>query len=447
MRNRHWIRWLPEPVRNKLSGRTNLQAILANSGWLIFDKIIRTFLGLFIGVWLARYLGPNELGELAYALACIAIFQAAATLGLDTIIVRDVSQNKMHASQILGTCFLLRLTFGIICWITAITSMGYINGWSDRSVWITAIAGGSLIFQAADTIDLWFQSQSKSRYTVSAKLSAYIISNGIKCILIINEAPLLAFAALIALESLLAAIALSITYIKFPCENRWHSTAVTAKQLIKESWPLLSSSICIMLYIRIDQIMIKEILGEKELGVYSAVLTFSTVWTAIPMIVSVSLSPHIAKIKKNTPDKYNEAISDIFIVFAMIGWFSSCITLIASTYVVPTLLGEKYITGISALAVHAFTNIFICMGVAQSLWIINEKKTKLSIYKTVSGLAVCVSCNALLIPKIGILGAAISAVLANLTAAIASNFIFAPEITKQQIFGMFFMNTNRRDAR
>ncbi|MFO1390203.1 flippase [Cellvibrio sp.] len=443
MINRRWVYWLPEPIRERLKDKTHLQAILANYGWLIIDKVLRVFLGLFVGAWIARYLGPDQIGDLAYALAYIAIFQAAATLGMDAIIVRDISKNKAHSAQLLGTCFSLRITFGIVLWISAILIMGCLNGWTDRSVWIITLAGGGLIFQAADTIDLWFQSQSKSRYTVTAKLAAYLISNTIKIALIINKANLLTFALFIGLESLLAAIGLALAYQKFPCSERWKSTKATAKRLLGESWPLLLSSVCIMLYIRIDQIMIKEILGTKELGIYSTVIAVSSTCTFIPMLLSVSLSPYIAQMKNKSPEKYNETICDMFIVFAIIGWISSSTIFLASPYIVSILFGKEYISGTSALAAHAFTNIFICMGIAQSIWLINEGKAKLSIYQTTCGLATCVLCSALLIPLIGILGAAISTVLANLVSAIASNFIFSPRIAKQQISGLFFINAIR----
>lgn len=203
-----WLKLLPNKLSERLSGNHSLLAAINNSGWLMFDKLIRLLLGLLVSAWVARYLGPAQYGELAYVLAYLAFFQAVAVLGMDGIVVRDIAKDKTKAGEILGTAFILRISVGLCCWLIAIASMGWFNGWQDRSVYITALAGASLIFQAADTIDLWFQSQSQSRRTVIAKLIAYLISNGLKILLILNQAPLLAFAVVMSVEFLLAALSL-----------------------------------------------------------------------------------------------------------------------------------------------------------------------------------------------------------------------------------------------
>lgn len=189
IRDPYWLRFLPASLRHRLAGRVNLHVIIHNSGWLLFDKLVRILLGLLVGAWVARYLGPANFGELAYVLAYIAFFQAIANLGADGIIVRDIARDKNAAPQVLGTAFTLRLGVGLACWLAAIGGMAWSNGFDDPSVSLTALAGGTLIFQAADTIDLWFQSQSQSRRTVVAKLIAYLVSNGVKVGLILMQAP------------------------------------------------------------------------------------------------------------------------------------------------------------------------------------------------------------------------------------------------------------------
>ena len=185
-----WINLIPKAIHNRLKGRHNLLVFLNNSSWLVFEKIVRLVLGLVVSAFVARYLGPSQFGELSYVLAYIAFFQTVSNLGLDGIVVREIAQNRTETHTILGTVFTIRLGAGILCWIVSIIGMIWLQGIQDRSVIITAIIGGNLVFQAADTVDLWFQSQSQSRRTVLVKLSAYLISNGIKISLILTR-PLL----------------------------------------------------------------------------------------------------------------------------------------------------------------------------------------------------------------------------------------------------------------
>lgn len=405
----------------------------------MFDKLIRLLLGLLVSAWVARYLGPAQYGELAYVLAFLAFFQAVAVLGMDGIIVRDIAKDKTKSGEILGTAFILRLSVGFCCWLIAIASMGWFNGWQDNSVYITAFAGASLIFQAADTIDLWFQSQSQSKRTVIAKLLVYIITNGLKIILILNHAPLLAFSAVISIEFFLAALALAYAYRKFTCKQPWQLFETRAVRLLQESWPFILSGLSIIVYMRIDQIMIKEILGETELGIYAAVLPLAMLWSFIPMTLSVSLAPMVARAKQQSEQAYWACLSNIFRGFALLGWLICIPVAILSSYVVELLFGSEYASGSSVLAIVVFTNLFINMGVAQGLWILNEGKSKVSLYKTVVGAVICLIGNLILMPQLGIMGAAISAVLAQLSSTILTNIFLCRDVFFLQVKSLFLI--------
>ncbi len=428
-----WLNLLPKTLQQRLRGRHNLLAILQNSGWLLFDKLVRLVLGLLVGAWVARYLGPSQYGELAYALAFIAFFQAVATLGLDGIVVRDIAQNKARANTVLGTAFALRLGVGALCWLAAIGSMAWLNGINDRSVVLTALAGGSLVFQAADTVDLWFQSQSQSRRTVLVKLTAYLISNGVKVALILSNAPLVTFAVVMALDGLTAAVGLAVVYKRFPCSQNWNSASNMARQLLTESWPFILSVISITVYMRIDQIMIKEMLGVKELGIYSAVLPLATLWQFIPMMLNASLAPFVARKKAESETAYWDALQKIFKIYALLGWLVCIPIVVFANMAVNTLYGAQYQQGALVLSIYVFTNLFINQGVAQGLWLLNERRAILSLINALVGAVVAVTGNWLFIPHFGIAGVAIVAVFSQLVSAVLMNFIFSRRIFLMQI--------------
>ena len=428
-----WIACLPKVLQERLRGRHNLLAILHNSGWLFLDKLLRLGIGLIVGAWVARYLGPAQYGDLAYAIAYVALFQAIANLGLDGIVVRDISQNSEQANTVLGTVFVMRLGAGVLCWISAVGVMAWLNGLHDRSVMLTALAGGVLIFQFADTVDLWFQSQSQSRRTVLAKVASYIISNGVKVALILKGAPLVAFAAVMAAEGLIAAAGLFVAYKRFPCAKRWRQTVVIAKRLLTESWPFIISGVSIMIYMRIDQIMIKELLGAQQLGIYAAVLPMATLWQVIPVTLSASLAPFIARKKAESEVAYWKALQKIFKIYSLIGWLACIPTVALASWAVSLLFGPQYQEGASVLSIYVFTNLFINMGVAQGLWMLNERRPIISLVNTVVGAAVCVAGNMLLIPKFGIIGAAAVAVIAQFFSTVLTNLIFSRRIFFLQI--------------
>ena len=210
----------------------------------------------------------------------------------------------------------------------------------------------------------------------------------------------------------------------------------TSTVLLKESWPFMLSGVSIMVYMRIDQIMITELLGEQELGIYAAVLPLATVWQFIPVVLSASLAPFVARATIESQTAYWQALGDISRVLAMLGWLVSLCTFVLASFLVSWLLGAEYWQGATTLAIYSFTNIFTNLGVAQGLWLLNERLPLVSLYKSLIGLAVCVVGNLVLLPSIGIVGAVIVAVLSQLTSAVLSNVIFSRRILYLQLKSM-----------
>ena len=420
-------------MRISFKTRPNHIAILKNSSWLFTDKLLRLGLGVLVGAWVARYLGPLEFGELAFALAYIALFQSIANLGLDGIAVRDITQNESEAHSLLGTVFILRLCAGFFCWLSAVVGVALLKGFFDQSVLLTALVGSSLVFQAADTVDLWFQSQSQSRLTLFAKLTTYIVSNGCRIALILVGAPLVAFASIIFLEGLLSATGLALVYKSFSCDQHWSHSKLVAKRLLHESWPFMLSGVSIVIYMRIDQIMIREMLGPQQLGIFAAVLPLATLWQVIPVILNVSLAPHIARKKEESEAAYWLALQKVFVLYALPGWLITIPTIVSANWIVAVLFGPQYSEGAKVLSIYVLTNLFINMGMAQSLWMLNEGKSTLTLVSTLTGVLVCLVGNYFAIPRYGITGVAVIAVLAQLSSAVLINIFFARRIFIMQV--------------
>ncbi|MBN4866510.1 flippase [Providencia stuartii] len=398
-------------------------------------------LGLLVGAWVARYLGPTLYGELAFVLTYLAFFQVISFLGMNGIIVRDISKNPNEAPTILGTAFFLQCVAGLLCWILAIIIMAIIYGWADLRVVLTAIIGSILVFQSSDTIDLWFQSQSQSKRTVLAKLIAYIISNSLKVILILSESPLTYFAFITALEGLIGAVSLFYAYKKYPCPLPWSIIPKKIIILFKESWTFVLSGLTIIIYMRIDIIMIEDILGTEQLGIYAAMLPLSTLWHVIPMSIYTSLMPYISRLKIENEEKYKKTLAKVFLVYSILGWLICIPIYFLSPFLIRFLYGEQYALGGDILSIYIFTNLFICSGVALGFWVLNERKGHLSLIRTSLGALFLVSINFYLIPKYGLIGAAISAVLTQAFSTILLNIIFSPSIFKVQILSLFLIKS------
>lgn len=412
----------------------SVEKIIKNSGWLLFDKFIRLILGFLVTLWVIRYLGPENYGSLAYSLSFVAIFQIVAKLGFDNIVVRELTINKTKAKYLLGTVFYYRLFAGFISLII-LTICFYFFESKEQAV-LVFLCGWSIVFQCADTLDLFFQSRSLSKLTVLSKLSAYFISNFIRIILILSSQPLWMFALVVSVEFLFAAIGLYYVF-KRTCNIKLKFNSKVGITLIKESWPYILSGVSIVIYMRVDQIMIKSYLGVESLGLYASILTLSTLWYFIPTTLSVSISPFITRMKMKDEEVYYSSLQRVFYLFSLLGWLIAIPISLLSPILVPLLYGDDYSSVSLVLSIHIFALLFINMGQAQSIWFANEAKGKVMFYKTFFSLIVCVFLNLILIPNFGLIGAAISTVVTQLTSAVIFNVFISRRILKMQIKALF----------
>jgi polysaccharide transporter, PST family len=409
--NRSWVAYLPAFIRARLEGRTNLQKILGNTGWLFFDKILRMGVGLVVSAWVARYLGPEQFGTFNFSLAFVALFGAFASLGLDGIVVRNIVREPDNRFVILSSAFVLKLCGGIVAFIISLFSIFLIRPSWGPSHWLVGIIAAGMIIQSFDVIDLWFQSQVQSKYTVLAKNFAFIVLTLFKVVLIINKASLIYFAWATLFETIVGSAGLVFFYIGRQKHSFWLPTKVIIRKLVTESWPLMLSGLAIMIYVKIDQVMLGIMSGDKSVGVYSAAVRLSEIWYFVPVSIVSSLVPTIMRIKQQDENAYYAKLQDIFDAMAALAYVVIVPVSLLSNYIILFIYGTNYKDASLILTIHIWAGLFVFLGVTRNLWILANDCPKVSLYTTTLGALLNIFLNLFLIPKYGALGAAEATVI------------------------------------
>ncbi|MGQ9844375.1 MAG: flippase, partial [Spirochaetota bacterium] len=285
-----------------------------NTSWLFGEKILRMVVGLFVGVWVARYLGPERYGLLSYAQSFVGLFSAIATLGLDGIVVRELVKDETRRDELLGTAFWLRLMGAIAVLAILAIAINFTSNDAYTNTLVFIIASAT-IFQSFNVIDFYFQSKVLSRYVVFANIISLFVSSIVKVALILVEAPLIAFALTVLFDSFVLACGFVYYYIKtnsiFNIKNLTFNKT-TAVSLLKDSWPLVLSGIVISIYMKIDQVMIQEMMDAEAVGQYAAAVRISEAWYFIPMVVSSSLFPAIISAKAQNEELYYARLQKLY---------------------------------------------------------------------------------------------------------------------------------------
>ena len=419
----------------QLKHHSGFRKYFANTSWLLGERALRMAVSLFVGIYVARYLGPERFGLLSYALSFVGIFVALATLGLDEVVVRELIKTPEQREKILGTSFLLKLVGTLLMWAAILVAIPLTENDLQTNILIIIIAFGT-VFQAFNVIDLNFQAKVKSKYVVHAQFVQLIISSIVKIILVVNEAPLIWFASVYSLDVIVLAMGLVFAYL-YNGDNifSWKWSFETSKYLLHDSWPLILAGVVISVYMKIDQVMIKEMLGAKEVGLYAAAVKLSEAWYFIPMAIASSLFPAIINAKVYQKEVYYQRLQKLYDLMVWIAIAIALPTTFLSTLVVEFLYGKEYLGSSSVLIIHIWTAVFVFLGVASSKYLLAENFIKKTFYRTFIGALLNIIMNYYLIGIIGIQGAAISTLVSHFFAA------YFYDILDKDLRIMFIMKT------
>ena len=410
---------LPHTIRRRPKRHPNLQKILDNIEWLFFDRILRLGVGLAVGVWLARFLGPEQFGQLSYATALVSMFSAVASLGLSGIVVRDLVMDPDSADTTLGSALFLQLLGGLVAVALVVGVVAGLRPDDTLTRTMVAILGFSLVFKASEVVKYWFESQVQSKYSVWVENCVFLLIAAVKGLMILRHAPLMAFVWVVLAESILTALGLLAIYLRrAQWVMRWSLQTRRALTLLKESWPLALSGMTVMLYMRIDQIMLGEIIGAKSIGIYSAAVRITESMYFLPMIIVASAFPSLMQ-PENRPD-FEGGFQRLFDIMLAISLPLAVVLSFFSQEIINLLYGAQYSDAGAVLQIHVWAGVFAFMGVPSGRWYVYENLQKLALCRTAMGAALNVALNFALIPILDTRGAA----MATLVSYAMSNILF-----------------------
>jgi len=404
--------------------RERLGPAAGNAGWLLFERLVRLGGGLLVGLWLARYLGPVAFGALNYAIALSLILGAMAALGLDNILVRELVRGPANAPALLGSVAVLRAAGGAVALGAGALAVLALRPGDPSALALFAVLGLAGPLQASTAIDLWFQARQRPRDAVLARVVAFVAASGLRAALILARAPLIAFAWAAVAEAAFGAAAAALAYRRSRARPAaWRFEAATARRLLADSWPLVFSGLMVTVYLRVDQLMLGQLRGDAELGVYSAAVRLAEVWPMLPTALAAAALPGVVAAREAGPAAYAERLRRLYAAVVALGYAGALGTTLLAGPIVSLLLGPEYGGAAPALVVLAWAGVFTSLGVARSTYLTAENMAGLHFVTVAAGCVANVGLNWLLIPPLGGLGAALASLVAYATAVYLSCFL------------------------
>ena len=396
----------------------------ANTSWLLGERILRMVVSLLVGIYVARYLGPERFGLLSYTLSFVLLFSSLASFGLDDILVRELVKQPEQRNNLLGTVFWLKVC-GTAIMSTTIAVVLQFMAEDQQTYWMIALITFGFLFQATNVVDFYFQSQVQSKFAVRAQAFQLLLTSIFKIYLVWNQAELIWFAFALMLDQVVVAVLFLLVY---HWKIEWFPflsfTWIQAKKLMIDAWPLIFAGMVVSVYMKIDQVMLKEMLDAKAVGVYAAAVKLCEAWYFVPTAVIASLFPAIITARKNSETLYEERVQKLYDLMVWVAVAVALPTTLFADWVILILYGADFQEAADVLKMNIWAGVFVSLGVASSKWLIAENLERYSFYSTLLGAILNIVCNFYLIPIYGIRGAALATLISYGTAAYLSMALF-----------------------
>ena len=404
----------------QLKHHSGFRKYFANTSWLLGERALRMAVSLFVGIYVARYLGPERYGLLSYALSFVWLFSALASFGLEDILVRELVRLPEQRNNLLGTVFWLKVCGTAVMGI-AIASVLQFMAEDQRTCWMIVIIAFGFLFQATNVIEFYFQAQVQSKFTVRAQVVQLLITSIFKIYLVWSKAELVWFALALMLDQAVVGVLLLIMYRwKIEWFPFFSFQLKHAKKLMIDAWPLIFTGMVVSVYMKIDQVMLKEMLNTKAVGVYAAAVKLCEAWYFVPTAVIASLFPAVIEARKNSELLYYERVQKLYDLMV---WGSVAVAIpstLLADWIILILYGADFKEAADVLRIYIWAGVFVSLGIASSKCLIAENLQRYSFYITALGAVLNISCNFWLIPIYGIKGAVFATLISYFIVAYVS---------------------------
>lgn len=398
--------------------------VLANVYWAIVGKIVRILSELFVGILVARYLGPEQYGTMSYVVSFVSLFSILATFGLDNIEIRELAQGRVAKEVLIGTAFRLKLVFAAITYaiVGGVVLAFEADGFTQAMIMVYAL---SVVVNSIGVIRNYFTSIVLNEYVVKTEIFRTAVGMVLKVALLLLRAPLAWFIVAVTFDSVLVATGYLYSYRRMVGKVAdWNYDRQVAGHLVRQAFPLLVSGAAVLIYQRIDQVMIRNLIDDASLGYYSIAARFSELIMFFAVVTCQSIVPLLIRARERDEKAYRQKRQQFVDVVVWISLLLAALLSLGAPWLVRWTYGRQYLAAVPVLQIMGFRSVGMALATSSGQLIIIQNLHKWAAVPNLIGSLVCIGMNGLLIPRYGIVGSAWAAVITvAFTGCLANAFI------------------------
>ena len=386
---------------------------LFSSNWMFAEKAVQISSSLIIGIYVARYLGPERLGLLSYAIVMVGLIRPFWMLGLSPIANKKFIEKSDCEGLIFGTSLVAQVVAFFVIGILAAVYLIYSEDFSKNEKIILSILFIGQIFILSQIFEQYFNARIKSKYISISGVVANILTGAARLGMVLLELDLVYFALAVVIEIFVKFILLTYFFLKQTTSQKtWLFDYAFLKSMLDSSWPFIITGAMTGMYMKIDQVMVKHLLGNESAGVYAIAVKLSEIWFVIPLVLTRVLFPALVEAYKTSNVLFNDRMRKFYVYITL---FALAITLtmtLISGPLINTLFGIEFLESGEVFDWYIWTIIFVYVGLVSEKWMFIHGLQKISLYNKIAAALVNIILDYYLIIIVGIEGAAISSIVA-----------------------------------
>jgi O-antigen/teichoic acid export membrane protein len=384
--------------------------LFRSASWLLAERVVKIIASFVSALWVARYLGPEQYGALAFATSWVLLFSEVATLGLNALLAKALVEAGDNCNRLIGTALVLRLVAGALVGAAAVAGMVRLA--PDRAelpVMVAVLAVGAL-FRAGEVFEQYHFAREEMRPPAVARIGASSVHLLLSVGMILARVSVVGFAVARVVEVITMNLAFYLGARRLRDAASYRFDAGAARSLLATSWPLILSGVGATLNLKVDQVMLGGICGAEALGQYAVAAQLSEVWFFVPTAFMTAALPLLVRLRMYDRPSYDAKYATFFSAMLWLAVAAAAVIAWSAGTFVPLLFGPAYASAAPILVIHVWGGLFVAMRAVLSKWIVTEGVTTVSLVTHGLGAVSNIVANAVLIPNFCGTGAAFATV-------------------------------------
>lgn len=391
--------------------------IAKNAVWIVAGKVLQMLISFVVGLLTARYLGPSNYGLIGYGGAYTVFFYCFCTLGINSVVVKELITKPEKEGEILGTALVLRGLSSFLSAIAIMLIVHVVDAGEKTTIAVVSLCSIGMVFQVLDLFSYWFQSKLQSKVTAVVALISYSITAGYKIFLLATGKSVVYFAFAASVDHIVSGVLQFVVYRQYGGKRLRFSLAY-GKELLRISTPFILPSLMVAIYGQTDKLMLKQMISQAEIGYYTTAMTLCTTWCFVLSAIIDSMYPSIMEAYGRSREEFDRKNRLLYTIVIYISLTVSLGLVLLSRPIILLLYGESYAPAVGPLRIITWLTAFSYLGVARNAWIVCTNRQKYLKYVYFGGALSNVLLNLLLIPRWGASGAAVASLAAQMTTSL-----------------------------